>query len=287
MALIGNYSVLNKTAGRWIAGSAVAGASVAQCQSNAAKPSDWRKRAMPDRAGGTGTILQYAAKPRGYSPQGSWGLANRAGGVSSVNQANGSSTAVATLVAGRNISGTAAGTCTVTGTGKLVVAVAATAAGSCTVTGTLTGKGTIAATAAGTSTASATIANGAAMAVGTAAGTSTATASVSGVAHVAGTIAGTSTATMVRYAIGHIAGESTTASELSPTNLAEAVMSAIVESGLSLREATQAILAASAGLVTITGPTVTFRDVADTKDRITATVDGSGNRTAIVLDTDA
>jgi hypothetical protein len=32
------------------------------------------------------------------------------------------------------------------------------------------------------------------------------------------------------------------------------------------------------------GPTVVFRDLGDSKNRITATVDSAGNRTGIVLD---
>ncbi len=62
-------------------------------------------------------------------------------------------------------------------------------------------------------------------------------------------------------------------------------LSAGVESGLTLREALRGFVAAllniSAGGAT---PTNTFRDLADSKDRISATVDADGNRSAVTLD---
>jgi len=58
-----------------------------------------------------------------------------------------------------------------------------------------------------------------------------------------------------------------------------------VETGYSPTEAWKLILAATAGKVSGAGTTtITFRDVNDSKDRITATVDASGNRTAVTKD---
>lgn len=55
--------------------------------------------------------------------------------------------------------------------------------------------------------------------------------------------------------------------------------------GYTLRQATRLILSAlAAKLSGAATTTVAIRDVADTKDRITATVDSSGNRTAVTLD---
>jgi hypothetical protein len=52
-----------------------------------------------------------------------------------------------------------------------------------------------------------------------------------------------------------------------------------------MRQAMRILLAALAGKSSGGGTvTLTFRDVADSKARITATVDTSGNRTAIVRD---
>ena len=59
-----------------------------------------------------------------------------------------------------------------------------------------------------------------------------------------------------------------------------------IETGLTVREALRLILAATAGKVSGGATnTVTFRNAsADSKNRIIATVDGDGNRTAIVYD---
>lgn len=58
-----------------------------------------------------------------------------------------------------------------------------------------------------------------------------------------------------------------------------------VEAGMTLRQSMRAMTAAMAGIVLGAGSaTVKFRDQADTKNRITATVDGNGNRSSIVLD---
>ena len=74
--------------------------------------------------------------------------------------------------------------------------------------------------------------------------------------------------------------------ELSPQSLAAAVWASIIEAGLNAEEAMRLIAAATAGKVSgAAGTTVTIRNaVADDKDRIVATVDSSGNRTAITYD---
>lgn len=58
-----------------------------------------------------------------------------------------------------------------------------------------------------------------------------------------------------------------------------------VETALTLKEALRLIVAVASGKVTGGGTTsVTFRNIADDKDRIVATVDTSGNRSAITMD---
>lgn len=58
-----------------------------------------------------------------------------------------------------------------------------------------------------------------------------------------------------------------------------------VETGITVRQGHRVNLAASAGKVNGGGTaTMHLRDQADTKNRVTATVDSSGNRTAITLD---
>ncbi len=62
----------------------------------------------------------------------------------------------------------------------------------------------------------------------------------------------------------------------------DAILDDVVEGALTLRQMIRIILAAVAGKST--GGGVNYRDLADTKNRIAATVDGNGNRTSIVLD---
>jgi hypothetical protein len=58
-----------------------------------------------------------------------------------------------------------------------------------------------------------------------------------------------------------------------------------IETGLTLRQAMRLVTAASAGKVSgAATSTVTIRNVGDTKDRVVATVDESGNRTAVTTD---
>ena len=66
---------------------------------------------------------------------------------------------------------------------------------------------------------------------------------------------------------------------------ATAVLDEIIEAALSLRQAMRLCIAAMGGKASgLETTTAIYRDSADTKDRITATVDANGNRTAVTLD---
>lgn len=73
---------------------------------------------------------------------------------------------------------------------------------------------------------------------------------------------------------------------LSQDDVTGAVMETLIEPGMTLRQALRLIAAATAGKVSgAGGNTVTIRSAqADHRNRIVATVDGSGNRSAIVTD---
>jgi hypothetical protein len=72
---------------------------------------------------------------------------------------------------------------------------------------------------------------------------------------------------------------------LSLVAIADAVHDETTETGITLRKAINIILAALAGKSSGGGTTtIKFRDQADGKDRVTATVDSDGNRTAITND---
>jgi len=58
-----------------------------------------------------------------------------------------------------------------------------------------------------------------------------------------------------------------------------------IETGVTVRQGLRIILAAAGGKADgLAGTTVHYRDTNDTKNRITATVDADGNRTAVTLD---
>ena len=66
---------------------------------------------------------------------------------------------------------------------------------------------------------------------------------------------------------------------------ATAVLDEIIEAAISLRQAMRLSLAAMGGKASgLDTTTAIYRNTADTKDRITATVDANGNRTAVTLD---
>lgn len=87
-------------------------------------------------------------------------------------------------------------------------------------------------------------------------------------------------------ALGHMEAEAGGATPLSPEGLAASLLdNEDIESGYSLREALKVILSAVAGKVSgAETTTITFRNVTDDKDRIVATVDSNGNRSAVTLD---
>lgn len=70
-----------------------------------------------------------------------------------------------------------------------------------------------------------------------------------------------------------------------PADLADAVWDEVVDGAFTARQLQRLMAAILLGKVSGAGTgTEVFRDLADTKDRVTATVDGNGNRTAITRD---
>jgi hypothetical protein len=69
--------------------------------------------------------------------------------------------------------------------------------------------------------------------------------------------------------------------------IAAAVLSAVVEGTITLAESMRLMNAVLAGKVSGAGTgTETFRDLADSKPRVVATVDADGNRTVVIRDVD-
>jgi hypothetical protein len=67
--------------------------------------------------------------------------------------------------------------------------------------------------------------------------------------------------------------------------IAEALGRRVMENGLTYDEGMRLMLAVMTGKTTVSGGTITFRDNADTKNRVTATMTGR-NRTSVTLDAD-
>jgi hypothetical protein len=77
----------------------------------------------------------------------------------------------------------------------------------------------------------------------------------------------------------------TAATDKAEATVEAAALAGIVEGTLTLEQVLRVILAGLVGKTTGGGTSsVSFRDVADTKNRIAATVDANRNRTAVTLD---
>lgn len=264
MALIGNYNVFNKSAGRWLAGSTVAGASNAFCRSNYNSNSDWRKFSLQERSTPS-TILRLASKPDGYGATG-WALPTRAGAIAARNRAPGVAAFTGAMASGRALAGVFTGVASFTATGALVVSGTGVFAGVASFTGNI-----IAALAASGTTA------------GVAAFTGTATA----IGNMSGSFSASASFTATRYATGSMSGSFSPAITVELDNFSNYLLDEQdIETGLTMRQALRLIAAATAGKVSGGGTTtITFANaVADDVDRIVATVDSNGNRTAITYD---
>lgn len=77
--------------------------------------------------------------------------------------------------------------------------------------------------------------------------------------------------------------------ELTQDDVTGAVLESVIDDGLTLRQALRMLLGINLGKQVITdlgngSTSIAFRDLADTKDRASATVDAFGNRTNATLD---
>ena len=204
--------------------------------------------------------------PSGVRPPYSYSMAAKSGGLASFLEAQGSATATGSIADGRNLQGTSSGVATASGTAQLVVSASGTAAGVATVTGSVLA---------------------ARVASGSSSGSATATATINALAWAVGTSSGAATASVVPYATGQLVGSIASAVTLEAASFSSHLLDAEdIETGLTLRQALRLVAAATAGKISgATGATITIRNpVADSKDRIVASVDGDGNRTSFAYD---
>lgn len=235
------------------------------------------ERASWHQSGMTKNFSLHEGEPTGGNKTGypsgrqhpySWSMPFKPGGMASVLDAQGVAAVSGAMAAGINITGTSNGVATTSGVGQLVVSGVGTANGVATVSGNLQAALIGTGSADGTSTASGTL-----QAKGWAVGAS------NGVATVTGNLTAT----------GRLFGSIAPAVELEAAAFASYLMDQEdIETGLPLRKALRLIATATAGKASgLETTTVTMRNpVADTKDRIIATVDADGNRTAVTYDLD-
>jgi hypothetical protein len=207
-----------------------------------------------------------SGNPAGHLYPSAWIWPQKSGSITSFKSILGASDLVGSLALGLNGGVSTTGTSTFSATGFVTANISATITGTSAVTGTagITLNGAINITSAGTVSITS-------YAVGFL------DASIGGSA---ATVSG------VPFALGLIECDITPFTELSPQNLAQQLLdNEDIEDNYSLREAIRIILSMSAGKLSgASGTSILIRDVNDTKDRISATVDSSGNRTAVTLD---
>lgn len=133
--------------------------------------------------------------------------------------------------------------------------------------------------------------NGLAVAAGTVSGSASVSVAAYGLTalkQAAATVTGSASLSAAINGRGALAA-TINVSQLTDADVNGAVLDALIENGVTLREALRLLLAVAVGKTGIdTGganPIVTFRDTADTKDRVTATMSGS-ERIGVVLDPD-
>ena len=209
-----------------------------------------------------------AGIPAGHLHPSSWMLPQKPGGLSSHSEAIGVASWSGNIAAGRNIAGTFDGAATFTGTGQLVVSGVGAFSGSATWAGNVTA---------------------ALNATGSFAGVASWSGSVVAKGNIAAAFAGVASFTAVRYASGSLSGTFAPPVTLEAQGFSTYLLDEEdVETGLTLRQALRLVTAATAGKISGGGSTtITIRNaVADGVDRIVATVDTDGNRTAITYDLD-
>jgi hypothetical protein len=214
-----------------------------------------------------GSVDDKSGKPDGNRPPVTWLLPRTAGGMASRYEVNGASAVTASGAMGVNGEAGLSGDGLITNA-PLQLVVSAIAA--------ITGAGQI--DTAGLA--------GKLEAVAALSGDGDLTAAIGALAGIFADLDGDGALTGALRALGFMEAAVTPFTELSPQSLAAAVWATIIESGLTAEDAMKLIAAATAGKVSgAEGSTVTIRSaVADDKSRIVATVDGDGNRTAIVYD---
>lgn len=257
--LIGNYSVLQKSPGRFVAGSTTS--VEGQVRSNFSKSGSNRNRFYVDQ---TTVALSLYAVPTGTYPDIAWILPQVAGQIASTQPIQGAGNLVGGIAGGLNAE---AG---LTGEGGITSAVAQLVI-------------SLAANLAGDGTVSAADLRGFLQATANLSGAGALTATVAALAWMNAATDGSGTITNATpYATGSLSADIYSYGALTPEGISNAVWAAIIEAGFSAGDLLQLISAASAGKLSGSpGSPIQITGVDGSTVRINATVDGVGNRTAV------
>ena len=257
--LVGNYSVLQKSPGRFIAGSATSAES--QVRSNFNKSGSNRNRFYVDQ---TTVALSLYAVPTGTYPEIAWVLPQVAGEIASTQPIQGAGTQTGNLAGGLNAEAGLTGSGDITSAvAQLIISMAAN----------LAGDGTV----------SAADLRGFLQAVANLSGSGDLTATAAALAWMSAATDGSGTVTNATpYATGELSADIFSYSALTPEGISNAVWAAIIEAGYSASDLLQLITASAAGKLSgAPGGPIQITGVDGSTVRINATVDGSGNRTAV------
>lgn len=232
---------------------------------------------MQDRAGGgtSADANKLAAIPAGYDGEAAWHLAVSTGGLSARLEAAGDIPS-ANLAGGLNAAAALTGAGDIpSALGSLIVSASAA----------LVGVGGVNADARAVLLLAANLA-----------GSGDVVGGISALGHAVAALSGSGSTSVTSYATGAMSADLVGGAEVGQVEISEtqvvaiaaAVWAAACEGSLDFADVQRILLAVAAGKTDIdaTGPVVvTFRDQADTKDRVTATMTGS-ERTTVVLDPD-
>lgn len=224
----------------------------------------WGRSERANRSVG-GLAGVFSAYPSGYLPSKTPLLPRKSGAIASRLKIEGVSVLASSGAMGVNAETAIAGAGSIAAALQLVVSAAASLAGVGGLNGNLAGK---------------------LEAVAALAGSGSVSAAIGALAGVFSTISSAGGLNGTARALGLMFADITPFTELSPQSLAAAVWDKVIESGLTAEDAMKLIAAATAGEISGGGTTtVTIRNaVADSKNRIVATVDDDGNRTALTYD---
>lgn len=257
--LIGNYSVQNKSAGRWMSGP-----TISTNRSNWNTSGSVKNMWMQQGLGTTASMSPYLGYPAGYNMEYSQIDPLRSGGMVSQRFIFGAGSLDSSLLGGYGIESNLVGNGDVTNAacGLLISAVAA-----------LTGSGVVSASMQATL-----------QAVAALAGSGDLAGAMGALAGLVAALTGSSATSPNLTAKGSMGSSITVTGDLlSTANVGEAVWNFMAENGYTANDLIRLLTAIAVGKTTITGSTVTFRDLADSKNRVVAVMDGS-ERDSITLD---